>query len=71
MRTTPGGKQSTTKKSARGRPPTKQEEETEDRIAAMNDAMMIPQKEPENRKTRLVYMTTKLAEDWIASDQTG
>ena len=71
MRANPKGKQSTTKKSACGRPPTKQEQETEERAQAMDDAMMIPQQQPENRRTKIVYMTTKLAEDWMASDQTG
>ena len=37
----------------------------------MNDAMMIPQQQPDNKKIKLVYMTVKLAEDWMASDQTG
>lgn len=72
MRATPKGKQSTTKKSTRGRPRTKKrDQEIQERVEAMNDAMMIPQQQPDNKKIKLVYMTVKLAEGWIASDQTG
>ena len=71
MRATPKGLRSTTKASERGRPKTIQEENTRERREAMEDATTIPEQEPENVKTKLVYMTTKLAEEWMASDQTG
>ena len=71
MRATPAGARSSTKPSARGRPKSKSDAEVEDRTAAMMDALKIPEKEPENAKTKLVFMTTALEESWIASDQTG
>ena len=37
----------------------------------MQDAMTVPQQEPSNKKTNLVFMTTELADALITSDQTG
>ena len=42
-----------------------------ERDAATEDAMAIPQQEPHNAKTMMVFMTVVLANGWIASDQTG
>ena len=37
----------------------------------MKDTITVPQQEPGNVRTKKVYMTVKLAENWIASDHTG
>ena len=71
LRKTPTGTRSTTTQSKRGRPRTTKEIHTEERQAAMLDAMTVPTKEPRNKRTNLVFMTMKLADGWIASNQTG
>ena len=71
MRVTPRGTRSTTEMSARGRPALQKNIEVEEKAEAMADSMAIPQQEPGNHKTKLVFMTVKLADGWIASDQTG
>ena len=43
----------------------------EERIEAAEDAMTIPEQEPDNKKTKYVFMTAKLADGFICSDQTG
>ena len=67
------GVRSTTKSSNRGRLKyvKETEKEMEDRKIAMEDSTTEPVKEPGNAKTNLVFMTVKLADNWIASDQTG
>jgi hypothetical protein len=35
------------------------------------DATTIPVQEPQNKKTHSVFMTVKLADNFIASDRTG
>ena len=50
MGATPKGVRSTTKASARGRPRTTREDNTEERREAMEHAITVPQQEPENRK---------------------
>ena len=42
-----------------------------ERDAAIEDTMAIPQQEPHNAKTMMVFMRVVLADRWIASDQTG
>ena len=71
LRKMPAGMRSTTTQSKRGRPPTAKETHTEERQAAMVDAMTVPTQEPINKKTNLVYVTVSLADGWIASNQTG
>ena len=71
LRKTPAGMRSTTTQSKRGRSPTAKETHVKERQAAMLDAMTVPAQEPSNKKTNLVYMTVRLADGWIASDQTG
>ena len=39
--------------------------------AASDDAMPMPEQEQGNVKTKYVFMTVKLADGWIASNQTG
>ena len=56
----------------RGRPPTAKETHAKESQAAMGDAMMVPQQEPSNKQTNLVYTTLRLADEWIvASNQMG
>ena len=62
------GKQSTTKK--RGSSKASFQFEAE-RKEAEADATATPEQEPNNQKTRHVYMTVKLADSFIASNQTG
>ena len=69
MRAMPKGVRSSTSTSNRGRPRTKIEEE--ETVAATEEAATIPVQEPGNKKTHKVFMTVRLADDWIASDQTG
>jgi len=71
MRQMPRGTRSTSRPTNRGRPSTKGEILAEERAEAIEDAITIPQQEPNNAKTMLVYFTVKLAEGWMASDQTG
>ena len=42
-----------------------------ERKEAEANATTTPEQEPKNQKTRHVYMTVKLADSFIASDQTG
>ena len=67
MRQQPAGTRSTTKQSKRGRPAMDALESN----AAADDSLAVPEQEPGNAKTRSVFMTTQLADGWIASDQTG
>ena len=67
MRQLPSGTRSTTKKSNRGRPAL----DILERDAAAEDALAIPEQEPNNTRTKKVFMTVKLADGWIASEQTG
>ena len=67
MRQQPSGTRSTTKKSNRGRKPL----DVLEMEAAADDSLTIPEQEPGNAKTKFVFMTTQLADGWIASDQTG
>ena len=67
MTKSPAGARSTTTQSKRGRKSAFHLEQQ----AAANDAMALPEQEPGNKKTHLVFMTAKLANDYIASDQTG
>ena len=69
MRALPKGVRSTTSKSRRGRP--KKSQLCDEREAATEETMATPVQVPGNRKTHSVFMTTVLADDWIASDQTG
>ena len=48
MRAKARGTESTTTKSARGRPKLNRNEEEEERFQAMRDVTMVPQQEPEN-----------------------
>ena len=61
------GIRSTKTKSNRGRPAKLKQE----REAASQDAISIPEQVPGNEKTHEVYMTTMQAEGLVASDQTG
>jgi len=67
MRQQPSGTRSTTKKSNRGRKPL----DVLELEAAADDALTIPKQESGNAKTKFIFMTTQLADGWIASDQTG
>ena len=67
MKQTPSGKQSTTTKFNQDRSPV----DILERDAAADDAAAIPEEEPHNRRTKYVYMIIKLADGWIASNQTG
>ena len=67
MRQMPSGTRSTTKQTKRGRPAI----DVLERDAASEDATATPTQEPRNARTKMVYMTTALADGWIASDQTG
>ena len=65
MRKSPAGARSTTKKRGKSKEFILEQQE------ASAEAMATPVQEPDNKKTRLVFMTAKLADDFIASDQTG
>ena len=67
MTKSPAGARSTTTQSKQGRTRTSQVEQ----LAAAADAMSLPKQEPNNKKTHEVFMTAKLADDFIASNQTG
>ena len=66
MRALPKGVRSTTSKSNRGRP--KKSHLDEEREAAATEVAEMPTQVAGNKKTHLVFMTTVLADDWIASD---
>jgi hypothetical protein len=68
MRALPKGVRSTTSESNRGRP--KKSQLDEEREATATEVAEIQAQVPGNKKTHLVFMTTVLADDWIASDQT-
>ena len=42
-----------------------------ERDVVLDDAMTMPEQEAGHIKARKVYMTVKIADGWIASDQTG
>ncbi len=65
MKKSPAGARSTTKKRGKSKEFLLEQQE------ASAEAMATPVQEPGNQKTRLVFMTAKLADDFIASDQTG
>ena len=69
MRALPKGVRSTTSISKRGRP--KKSQLDMERDAAADEAAVLPEQVQGNKKTHLVFMTTVLADNWIASDQTG
>ena len=69
MRQSPSGVRSTTKQTNRGR--TAKALHVLERDAASVDATTTPTQEPQNKKTLSVFMTVKLADGFIASDQTG
>jgi len=69
MTKTPAGVRSTTTKSNRGR--TAKDLHHSERLDAAKDALTLPEQEPGNKKTKRVFMTVKLADGFIASDQTG
>ena len=66
MRALPKGVRSTTPASNRGR--TKKSHLDKEREAAATEATEMPTQVAGNKKTHLVFMTTVLADDWIASD---
>ena len=68
MRETPSDKQSTTKKRSKSKAVLQFKAE---RTKAEADAVAIPEQEPNNQKTKHVYMTVNLADYFIASYQTG
>ena len=68
MRQAPGGTISSTTTTNRGRPAGVLR--TLELEAAADDAMAMPEQEVGNVKTKKVFMTVKLADGWIASDQT-
>ena len=63
------GTKSTTMKSRRGRPAKLIQQA--DRTEAMHDAISVPTKEPNNKKTNLVFISVYRPQGFIASDQTG
>ena len=63
------GTQSTTNRSRRGR--TSQHTQQSDTVAAIADAISLPTQEQDNNITHLVFMSVKIVEGYIASDQTG
>ena len=67
MRQQPSGTRSTSRKCYRGHKPL----DLLELEAAADDLLNIPEQEPGNPKTKYVFMTTQLADGWIASDQTG
>ena len=69
MTKAPAGVCSTTTKSKRGR--TAKDTHLLERLEATAETQAMPQQEPENKKTNCVFMTTKVADGFIASDQTG
>ena len=78
MKQTQQGARSTSTTSNRGRP-KKATQQTEQELAlrkmerdlAADDSESTPTQEPGNQRTNHVYMTTKRAEGFVASDQTG
>ena len=69
MRQAPAGTRSSTTATNRGRPVG--ELRRLELEAAADDAAAVPEQEEGNVKTKMVFVTVKLAEGWIASDQTG
>ena len=69
MQAAPAGVQSATSISKRRR--SRKEIRSQEREEASIEAMMTPVQEPGNMTTRFVFMTVKLANELIASDQTG
>ena len=69
LRQLQSGTCSTTSSSKRGQ--TVQALHLLERDAASDDALELPTQEANNEKTLNVYMTVKLADGWIASNQTG
>ena len=65
QRKVPAGKGSTTTQSNRGRKAHAIERE------ASLEATTVPEQVPGNVKTKQIYMTVKLSDGFIASDQTG
>ena len=68
MRAALAGRRSTTKNKNKIQAQIDLESE---RLEATKDAMTIPEQEPGNQKTKMVFMTVKLADSFIAFDQTG
>ena len=66
MRALPKGVRSTTSTSKRGRPKNNQLDTERD--AAADEAAALPVQFQGNKKTHLVFMTTVLVDDWIASN---
>ena len=68
MRATPAGKQSTTKTRSKLRVPIDFEKEKK---ATEADTIAVPDQEPNNQKTKHIFMKVTLADFFIASGQTG
>ena len=66
---TPADVQSNTSAFNRGRTPKEQHACKQEE--ASTEAVEIPAEKPNNKKTKLVFVTVKLANGFIASDQTG
>ena len=69
MTKAPAGVRSTTSKSKRGR--TAKDIHLLERLEAAAETQAMPQQETGNKTTNYVFMTAKLADGFIASDQTG
>ena len=69
MRQLPSGTCLTTTTFKRGQPA--QALHLLERDAASEDVIEVPKKETDNKKTLRVYMSVKLVDGWITSDQTG
>ena len=69
MRALPKGVRSTTFKTKRSR--SKKSQLYKKREAAATEVAELPDQVPGNKKTHLVFMTTVLADNWIASNQMG
>jgi hypothetical protein len=67
MRELPSGTRSTTKQTNRGHPAL----DILERDASTEDAMAIPQQEPHNAKTMMVFMTVVLADDGLPATRQG
>ena len=68
MKQTQQGIKSTTIKPRRGRPANITQQS--DRTNAITDAISVPNQEPKNKKTNMVFMSVKRPDGFIASDQT-
>ena len=63
------GTKSTTNNSRRGRP--SRQTQQSDTASAISNEISVPTQDPDNNKTHLVFMSVKIVEGYVASNQTG